>query len=284
MDSLFIYLYPPCLFALTVLCCVVLCYFDRAAFVDSGLNESMSFQQLISCNKRNLGCEGGSMTIGAIYASDNWYGGLSSLNDYPYLDFNGLTTEFCNLTATTPPLALTVTYPVEIGGLGIPMSFNERLEMFKLALIEKPIAIVMKSSCLIFSNYLSGILTEDGDCACSDSTCFDHSVLMVGYDDTGDIPFFTLKNSWGVRWGEEGYFRVAQIQKGTYGLFGILGEGVMLNAKEYITATVHDDDEVLDNSSFPVWAIIVIAVIGSLCCCCICIILIKREGEKEVAA
>ncbi|MGK3759999.1 MAG: hypothetical protein ACI8RD_012316, partial [Bacillariaceae sp.] len=267
----------------------VLCYFDRAAFVDNGFNESMSFQQLISCNKRNLGCEGGSMTIGAIYASDNWYGGMASLNDYPYLDFNGLTTEYCNLTATTPPLALTVTDPMEIGGLGTPMSFNERLEMFKLALVEKPIAIVMRSSCLIFSNYLSGILIEDGDCFCSDSTCFDHSVLMVGYDDTGDIPFFTLKNSWGVRWGEEGYFRVAQIQKGTYGLFGILGEGVMLNAKQYITVTVPDDDVVLDNSSFPVWAIIVIAVAGSLCCCCICIIgicLSKRgeDGEKEVAA
>jgi len=256
---------------------------EGAAFVYNGFNESMSFQQLISCNKRNLGCEGGSMTVGAIYASDNWFGGLTIEKDYPYLDFNGLTTDYCNLTTTTPPLSVKVSDPVEIGGLGTLLSFNERLEMFKLALVEKPIAIVMKSSCLTFSNYLSGILTDDGDCACSDSTCFDHSVLMVGYDDTGNIPYFKLKNSWGIGWGEDGYFCVAQIQKGSYGLFGILGEGIMFDAKQHITAT--SVPAVVDDSSFPVWAIIIIVIVCSLCCSLsiIGICLLRKRVEKEAA-
>jgi len=257
---------------------------EGAAFVYNGFNESVSFQQLLSCNKRNLGCEGGSMTIGAIYASDNWFGGLTTEKDYPYLDFNGLTSDYCNLTTTptTPPLSVKVADPVEIGGLGTLLSYTERLEMFKLALVEKPIAIVMKSSCLIFSNYISGILTDDGDCACSDSTCFDHSVLMVGYNDTETIPYFKLKNSWGISWGEDGYFYVAQIQKGSYGLFGILGEGIMFDAKQYITSTPIPD--VMGDSSFPIWAIIIIVIVCSLCCyICIIGIRLKKARGKEVA-
>jgi len=49
----------------------------------------------------------------------------------------------------------------------------------------------------------------------------DHAVLLVGYgvdSTTGtDVPFWTVKNSWGTNWGEEGYFR---IQRGV-GMCGI---------------------------------------------------------------
>ena len=222
------------------------------------------------------------MTIGAIYASDNWFGGLTTDKYYPYSDFNGLASDYCNLTTTptTPPLSVNVTDPVEIGGLGTFLSYTERLEMFKLALVEKPIAIVIKSSCLIFSNYISGILTDDGDCACSDSACFDHSVLMVGYNDTGTIPYFKLKNSWGTSWGEDGYFYVAQIQKGSYGLFGILGEGIMFDAKQYITTT--SVPGVVDDSSFAIWAIIIIVVVCFVCCFfCIIGIRFKKRAERK---
>ena len=48
-----------------------------------------------------------------------------------------------------------------------------------------------------------------------------HAVLLVGYgvdSTTGtDVPFWTVKNSWGTNWGEEGYFR---IQRGV-GMCGI---------------------------------------------------------------
>ena len=205
------------------------------------------------------------MEIGAKYAAENWFGGVTTLNDYPFTDAKGKTSNVCNLNSETPAPAIKVNDPMIVAGLDSTMSFDRRLETFKLGLMNKPISIILKSSCKLFSNYVSGILTDDGDCACSDSNCYDHSVLMVGYDDTGEIPYFKLKNSWGTRWGEGGYFRVSQREEGEFGLFGILGQGIMVDVQQNTDA---DTVELVEDNLFPIWAIVTIAILSSLCCFC----------------
>uniref|UniRef100_A0A915HQG6 Peptidase C1A papain C-terminal domain-containing protein n=1 Tax=Romanomermis culicivorax TaxID=13658 RepID=A0A915HQG6_ROMCU len=35
-----------------------------------------------------------------------------------------------------------------------------------------------------------------------------HAVLIVGYDFTGPVPFYVIKNSWGTKWGDRGFLRL----------------------------------------------------------------------------
>ena len=230
--------------------------------------EPLSFQQLISCNKRNLGCGGGSTPIGAQYAIENWYGGIRTLENYPYTDANGTTSEVCELKGDTPSPALNVTDALTVVGLDSSVTFEERIQTFKLAVMDRPISVILKSSCKLFSNYVSGVLTDDGDCACDDSSCYDHSVLMVGYDDTAETPYFRFKNSWGTKWGEEGYFRVSQqdIASGPYGLFGIYGEGTIIDVEPSVLPDLDENEEF--QFPLPIWAMVTIAVLASICCFC----------------
>ncbi|KAF4661987.1 hypothetical protein FOL47_006470 [Perkinsus chesapeaki] len=51
-----------------------------------------------------------------------------------------------------------------------------------------------------------------------------HGVLAVGYSKTQnskDVPYFIVKNSWGANWGEDGYVRIA-IDGPEEGICGVL--------------------------------------------------------------
>ena len=56
--------------------------------------------------------------------------------------------------------------------------------------------------------YSSGIITLKDCPAPADPTGLDHGVAIVGWGVENDITYAILKNSWGTRWGEQGYFRV----------------------------------------------------------------------------
>ena len=122
------------------------------------------------------------MAIAALYAS--FEDGITTLNNYEYSDYFGTTTEECYLSPSATPKAVEVTKPQIVAGMSTSLTYEERAEIFKQVLDEQPIAMVIKSACRTLSNYRSGVITDDGDCACSRPECLDHAVLMVGYDDT----------------------------------------------------------------------------------------------------
>lgn len=154
--------------------------------------QSLSFQQLISCDNKNYGCNGGNLVYAMQYAVAD---GVTRLDDYPYTDEDGTTNEECKLTEGVTDIAV-IAETGKMIDYNDQIPFAERLALFKKTLATiGPIAITIRSACPNFSNYRSGILDKDGGCACDNSNCIDHAVLMVGFDDLAAPPFLKIKNS-----------------------------------------------------------------------------------------
>ena len=79
---------------------------------------------------------------------------------------------------------------------------NVDIEVMKAALEDGPLVTFMQ----VYENfygYDEGIYSAYG----SDYTGVNHSVLIIGYDES--LECWSVKNSWGTGWGEGGFFRIA---------------------------------------------------------------------------
>lgn len=150
-----------------------------------------------------------------LFAQDNAFkfdektGGLCSEEDYPYEAKQG---NVCRTNCTDVPGTIVSTfYDVPAG--------NKQTMMAALAM--QPISVAIQANQFVFQFYKTGVLTDDG---CGKSAQLDHGVLAVGYgedSETGE-PYFLIKNSWGDKWGENGYIRFSRKSKNEYGMCGLL--------------------------------------------------------------
>jgi C1A family cysteine protease len=59
-----------------------------------------------------------------------------------------------------------------------------------------------------FMLYQSGVMTNVAGCG----TNLDHAVTVVGYNTSGPVPYYIVRNSWGSDWGEGGYINLAIVE------------------------------------------------------------------------
>eukprot|EP01105_Mastigella_eilhardi_P007558 TRINITY_DN1900_c0_g1_i3.p3 TRINITY_DN1900_c0_g1~~TRINITY_DN1900_c0_g1_i3.p3 ORF type:complete len:118 (+),score=30.22 TRINITY_DN1900_c0_g1_i3:23-376(+) len=67
--------------------------------------------------------------------------------------------------------------------------------------VHGPLSVSVSSKKL--QHYISGTI-ECGLCG----QTLDHAVVLVGWGADSRGPYWSLKNSWGADWGEQGYFRL----------------------------------------------------------------------------
>ncbi|XP_030630666.1 cathepsin O [Chanos chanos] len=153
---------------------------------NGGALKQLSVQQVIDCSYNNHGCNGGS-TVTALDWLNKTKEKLVSQSEYPFKAKNGM----CHYFAPSHDGISVKNYQAH--------NFSGQEKEMMARLIEwGPLAVIVDA--VSWQDYLGGIIQHH----CSSHNP-NHAVLVIGYDTTGDVPYWIVRNSWGTSWGDEGY-------------------------------------------------------------------------------
>ena len=85
----------------------------------------------------------------------------------------------------------------------------------KAAINKGVVTLTMEADKPCFWFYESGIFDDPG---CG--TSLDHAVAAVGYGTEDGRDYWIVRNSWGTKWGDKGYFKIAAVEN-SVGICGI---------------------------------------------------------------
>ncbi|XP_028816722.1 cathepsin O [Denticeps clupeoides] len=146
----------------------------------------LSVQQVIDCCYVNGGCNGGSIVMALDWLNQTKVK-LVQQSEYPYKAVK----KMCHFSALQHDGVSVKDF------LAYDMSGQE--DLMKQLLVERgPLVVIVDA--LSWKDYLGGIIQHH----CSSQKA-NHAVTISGYDSTGDIPYWIVRNSWGTSFGNEGY-------------------------------------------------------------------------------
>lgn len=153
---------------------------------DGGKLQQLSVQQVIDCSYENEGCNGGS-PVGALDWLAQTKLKLVNEAEYPFKDMAGI----CQYFPQTHAGVAVRNYSA--------YDFSGQEEVMKSVLVESgPLVVIVDA--ISWQDYLGGIIQHH----CSSHNA-NHAVLITGYDTTGEVPYWIVRNSWGTSWGDNGY-------------------------------------------------------------------------------
>ncbi|CAJ0593407.1 unnamed protein product [Cylicocyclus nassatus] len=167
---------------------------ETAHAIKTGQLVSLSEQELVDCDVRNNGCTGGYRPYAMSFVKEH---GLSKEQEYPY---TGTDHNTCRTSNSTGRIFIK-SYRI--------LSRNEEV-IADWVSTNGPATFSMNVTKALYS-YRSGIFAPTQE-DCEEHSLGSHALTIVGYGTEGQQPYWLVKNSWGTRWGQNGYFRLARGQ------------------------------------------------------------------------
>ncbi|XP_062094381.1 ervatamin-B-like [Humulus lupulus] len=156
--------------------------------IRTGKLVSLSEQQLLDCVSKNDGCNTGFMEYAFEYIIQN--NGITTETNYPY--------EGGQSSCDTAAPAAKIT-----GYERVPQNNEDALLK---AVSQQPVSVgIEETKSLQFYDPSSGIYTGD-DCGGGRSG-LRHALTLVGYGEENGTKYWLAKNSWGTKWGDNGYVK-----------------------------------------------------------------------------
>jgi cathepsin L len=175
---------------------------ESAYKIKYGSLKSFAEQELVSCDTKDSGCNGGWMDDAFTFVKNN--GGITTTDKYPYTSGSTGSSGTCKTGYTNDANSA-------------PKSFTDvqanSVTALASAVNQQPVSIAIQANQAAFQSYKSGVLT--GKCG----NRLDHGVIVVGYGTDNGVDYWKVRNSWGPNWGEGGYIR---IEKSSADLCGVL--------------------------------------------------------------
>jgi cathepsin F len=143
-------------------------------------------QQIVDCDTTDDGCDGGNPPTAYEYVIKA--GGMEKESSYPYTGKDGKCKENSSLMVA------------KISGYNWATKTKNEDQMQAALYNVAPLSICVDA--ITWQTYTSGIITNN----CGQQ--LDHCVQLTGWGVQGSTNYWSVRNSWGESWGEEGYIRV----------------------------------------------------------------------------
>ena len=201
--------------------------------INTGTRPDLSPYHLLSCDTLDSGCHTGNMAtayawIGVqhdgILRSRDFSTDITPAEECPLPSNLGSNGEILPDSQVPKPKGIRIDGYCEIA----PLEGKDTILALMRAVKQQPIAVGLNIKPL---QLYGGGLVQVADCppASTDSvTAINHAAVIVGWgtDEATKKPYWLIKNSYGVDWGEDGYVRIAMelTEGGAYGACGLYSE------------------------------------------------------------